>query len=291
MGGGGYSYSDRQTRSIDLGYHTKRVEDIFSDRLDPEMDPRKVILREARDSDEHPESLAIIIALDVTGSMLSVPQEMVRHGLPKVVSGIMEAGIKHPQILFIGVGDMVDVAPLQVGQFESSDALIDKWLTKVWLEKGGGGNDGEDYELAWLLAAQRTSIDCFEKRGQKGFLFTIGDEGPHEFVSMSSLDRKIGGENKDWRSFELLAEAQKTYNVYHIHLTETGAGTRQNAEERWRTMLGENLIIAKRHEDIPELIYKTVVNSVERPSLKEAVKAEAKAEEIGSVETPPIKML
>ena len=219
---------------------------------------------------------------------------MIGHGLPKIVSGIMEAGILHPQILFMAVGDHVDRAPLQVGQFESSDELIDKWLTKVWLEEGGGGNQGEDYELAWFFASQRTSIDCFEKRGQKGFLFTIGDEGPHEFVSMRTLDKTVGGENKDWRSFELLAEAQKTYNVYHIHLTETGSGEKQNAEGRWRALLGENLLIARRHEDIPKLIYKTVIDSVEKVSLKETIKAETKAEEIGSVETapiPPVKML
>lgn len=34
----------------------------------------------------------------------------------------------------------------------------------------------ESYELAMYFMARHTSIDCYEKRGKRGYLFMIGDE-------------------------------------------------------------------------------------------------------------------
>ena len=66
---------------------------------------------------------------------------------------IIQSGIKDPQVLFLAIGDHeCDTSPLQVGQFESSDELLEHWLTHVWLEGGGGGNRGESYALAWHFA-------------------------------------------------------------------------------------------------------------------------------------------
>lgn len=293
MGGGSFSYMDRQSRAVDRGYYSQPVERVLSRSMHPEMDPRKALLRESRDSDEHPESLAIIITLDMTGSMLSVPQEMVRDGLPKIVSGLMEAGIQHPQILFLGVGDLVDDAPLQVGQFESSDALLDKWLTQVWPEKGGGGNYGEDYELAWMFAADRTSIDCFEKRGQKGFLFTIGDEPVHEDFSPRRIVEKLGGEVSYKNSKEMLEAARKKYEVFHINLTETGTDARYESGKHWKDFIGENLITVHSHEQIPEIIYKTVVNTIKnsKPTAKVEIKEESMEEVLTEEKSKPSKKI
>ncbi|HAO33838.1 MAG TPA: hypothetical protein DCQ84_12920, partial [Candidatus Competibacteraceae bacterium] len=55
---------------------------------------------------------------------------------------------------------------------------IARQLRRLWLEKGGGGNACESYTLPWYFAATHTAIDCFEKRGKKGYLFTVGDEEP-----------------------------------------------------------------------------------------------------------------
>src|SRR5690606_5631209 len=80
-------------------------------------------------------------------------------------------------VLFLAIGDHeTDSAPLQVGQFESGDAELDLWLTRTWLEGKGGANSGESYLLAWYFASKFTKLDSLDKRGQKGFLFTIGDE-------------------------------------------------------------------------------------------------------------------
>ena len=178
MGSGGYCSTARSLKAENLGYFTNSTAEIFKAKtVNSSMNPNNVSIRESRDSKEHPNSVAIILALDVTGSMGSIPYFLVKEGLPNFMDNIIKSGIKDPQVLFLGIGDHeCDTFPLQVGQFESSDELLDKWLTDLYLEGGGGGNDGESYLLAWYFAAYHTSIDCFEKRKQKGFLFTIGDE-------------------------------------------------------------------------------------------------------------------
>ena len=180
MGGGMYSSDARTVRckatygDADYYKHTAPSE-IFKERkVNNAMSPNGVKIRESRDSKEHPNSLAIIIALDVTGSMGSIPVHLIKEGLPTMMETIIKGGIKDPQVLFLAIGDHTcDQAPLQVGQFESSDALLDHWLTTVWLEGKGGGNDGESYALAWYFAGKHTSIDCWEKRKQKGFLLSV----------------------------------------------------------------------------------------------------------------------
>lgn len=272
MGLGHYSFENREIRSQAFGYKTKSAKDLFTEKnINPEMNPLGVKIRESRDSDEHPESLAIIIALDETGSMGTIPHHLVKEGLPNIMMKIMEGGIKDPQIMFMGIGDhKVDGAPLQIGQFESSDELMDKWLTNVYLEGGGGKNGGESYLLAWYVASKHTSIDCFEKRQKKGILFTIGDEPtfkslPIKYVSglMGSninrnndpFDEEVWDDDEtDYLATNLLAEAQKMYDVYHIHIHQTKQGKIQSNIDGWYSLLGRNVIVAETKEDVPTII-------------------------------------
>ena len=102
------------------------------------------VIREARDSEEHPNSFPIIIGLDVTGSMGYIPKELIKNGFPEMMKKIMDEGVEHAQVCFMGIGDEeCDSAPIQMGQFETSDELCEKWLKAIYLEGGGGGNDGE----------------------------------------------------------------------------------------------------------------------------------------------------
>ena len=150
MGGGTYSHSAREERSAFMGYATNSLYENFKSKaVTHEMKTVGLDFRESRDSEEHPTSVAIIVALDVTGSMGSVPQHLVVDGLPAMMDKIIKTGLADPQVLFMGIGDHeCDRSPLQVGQFESSDELLDKWLTDTYLEGGGGGNRGESYMLA-----------------------------------------------------------------------------------------------------------------------------------------------
>lgn len=266
MGGGFYNSDSRTVRATTLGYYSKSSNDIFtqsrSKRIHESMIPSKALLRESRDSVNHPNSVPIIIALDTTGSMGSIPDYLVKDGLPKLVSNIIQRGIPDPQILFLGVGDHeYDRAPLQVGQFESGDEELDLWLTRTWLEKGGGGNDGESYLLAHYFAGKHTSIDSFEKRGQKGLLFTIGDEPGLRSISSRTIKEIMNVDGQGTLTDEdLLKSAKRLYDVYHIHMDHNGGNRR--AERYWENLLSQHCIIIKDPEDVAEAISKIVIDNV-----------------------------
>jgi hypothetical protein len=203
--------------------------------------------------------------LDVTGSMGAVPEHLVKHGLPHMMDEIIKAGVPDPQVLFMGIGDHeFDRSPLQAGQFESSDELLDKWLMDTYLEGGGGGNDGESYMLAWYFAARHTKIDCHEKRKEKGFLFTIGDEHNLPSVPGPVLEKLMGKGGQYGtllNSSDLLEEARELYHVYHIHTAETYSGKREVVPQRWKQLMGDNLIVVQSSDHISGIIADIVSKS------------------------------
>lgn len=291
MGGGGYSFSARSTRASTKNLAGVSYENVTLDsahemfeqnkkrQTHDLMDPKSVVVRESRDSEEHPNSLPIIINLDVTGSMRDVPLQLLKDGLPTIVGNVIQHGQPDPQIMFIAIGDHeTDRSPLQVGQFESSDEKLDKWLTSVYLEGGGGSNAGESYLLAHYFAAHHTVTDHWEKRKQKGFLFTIGDEPGLNSIPMATLrslmEKAVG--QTSWSANDLLKLAQEKWHVYHLHITETG--DRQTARNYWSQLLGENCVIVKSHKDVANVISEIVTkNSV--PVVTPEIKEETKKEE------------
>jgi len=276
MGGGMYSVSARAMSGRSDYYKSASPSEIFKEKsVNNAMNPNGIKIRESRDSKEHPNSLAIILALDVTGSMGSIPVHLIKDGFPTMMETIIKDGVKDPQVLFLGIGDHeCDSAPLQVGQFESSDELLDHWLQTIYLEGGGGGNAGESYLLAYYFAAKHTSIDCFEKRGQKGWLFTVGDEPPLKRVPKSSLQEIMGdGQYDNMDIGTLIDEARKTYNVYHILIKQGSAGSLDRTYNAWKQLLGDNLLIAEHHEDVPKIISDTINKNVS-PAKVESVKPE-----------------
>lgn len=264
MGGGTYSIDRRDIRSATLGYKSKTADEIFKNKnIDNGMNPKGIKIRESRDSEEHPNSFSIILGLDVTGSMGKVPHFLVQEGLPKIMNDIIKNGIADPQILFLGIGDhYIDDAPLQVGQFESSDDLLDKWLTDIYLEGGGGGNGGESYMLAHYFAGYHTSIDCLEKRDKRGVLITIGDEPIHEYVegqAISDIMGKKTGYKDKYTSADLIETASKLYEIHHINVAETNVGRRPETAGVWRELLGDNLHMAKNREQVANVVSDIVV--------------------------------
>ena len=256
MGMGDYSLDDRTTRATTLGYTTKPASEIFSPSASNAMNPHGIMLRESRDSDEHPNTVSIILALDVTGSMGSIPHFLVKEGLPKIMGNIIQRNIKDPQLLFLAIGDHeCDNSPLQVGQFESSDELLDKWLTEVYLEGGGGGNGGESYLLAWYFAGFHTVLDSVEKRQQKGFLFTIGDEPTLRELPINALKKIMGnGQYQNYSASVLLDKAREHYHVYHLHIKETSSGSQQTVMDGWKELMGDKLILVEKHAEIAKII-------------------------------------
>lgn len=256
MGSGDWSKAAYRVSSAT--YATKDRDTIFTTKtasaVDDSMLPAGVTIRESRDSDAHPTSLALMICLDVTGSMGTIPEQLVKGKLGEVMNTLIDHGIKDPQIMFCGVGDHeCDKVPLQISQFESADVEIQNWLTKIFLEGGGGGNAGESYILPWYFASRSTSIDCFEKRGEKGFIFTIGDEPYLTSVSADAVTKIFGSGQGSFTAEQLLAEAQRTYHVFHIHINHGGAKS-----GNWRELLGQNLITIEDHNIVAEVIASTV---------------------------------
>ena len=258
------SFSSDAYDALKTDYSTKSTDDIFTSNRNrkpiDEMLPKDIKFREARDSEEHPTSLAIAVFLDETGSMGDIPEYLVKNKLGILIQTLIDHGIEHPSVLFGAIGDHIsDSYPLQVGQFESGTEELDKWLTGMYLEGYGGGQDMESYLLAWLFASRHTTIDCFEKRKEKGFLFTIGDEKSWGKLDANYLKELMGYAQADSVSDkQLLAEAQKVYNVYHIHINETGYRDDPNVLGYWRDILGERLIILDDKELVAEIIASTV---------------------------------
>lgn len=212
-------------------------------KVHPQMNPRGVV-RESRDSAAHPDSVAIAVMFDVTGSMGSVPR-VLQTKLGALMRTLIQKGyVAHPQVLFGAIGDAYcDDVPLQIGQFESGLEMDDD-LGKIYLEGGGGGQVYESYELALDFFAHHTSIDCYEKRGRKGYLFTIGDEKPYPLISRDQVWKWMGRRLQADASLErTLAELQRRYNYFHIIPTNTYHGQSADVQGRWRQLLGERVLL------------------------------------------------
>lgn len=203
-------------------------------------------LREARDSDEHPESLAVAFALDVTGSMGDIPRLLARQTLPDFMQLLLDCGLRDPQLCFLAVGHAgQDQAPLQVGQFESTAALIDQWLTRLWLE-GGGAGQHEAYELAMFFAARRMALDCVEKRGQRGFFFLTADVPPNPAVSRVQVERLLGLElEADLPIRALIDELQRRFEPFVL----LAPSTAPSVERAWRELFGDRVVRLGAPED------------------------------------------
>jgi hypothetical protein len=226
------------------------------------FDPAKILVRESRDSMENPASTAIILASDVTGSMGAIAEVMIRSGLDTTMREIYDRKpVTDPHVMVMAVGDAeCDRAPLQATQFEADIRLAEQ-LKELWIEGGGGGNGGESYHLPWYFAAMKTSADCFEKRGKKGYLFTIGDEPILPGITRENLQRVFdSGAETDLTSAELLAMASRSYEVFHVVLTKVGHASSRLGQvlSTWEPLLGERVIHCEDHEKVAEVIVSAI---------------------------------
>lgn len=244
MGHGSYQSRDwdklKSSRNITS---QSRVSDLYkSEEMKDWLNPHGVKYRESCDSMDNPASTAIIIGLDVTGSMGYLSEEIAKNALNRTMLEIYEKNpVTNPHIMFQAIGDSKsDRAPLQVTQFEA-DIRIAEQLLDVYFEGRGGGNGGESYLLSWYFAAKHTKIDCYEKRKEKGFLFTIGDERCHQELTDIEIARVFGEKSKDYTAKELYEEASKKYEIFHI-VMKAGGYKYQNSGESWKALIGGRAI-------------------------------------------------
>jgi hypothetical protein len=255
MGSGRFDSRAYTSYTADTASYTR--EDRFKSReTKKELNPHGVKIRESRDSADNPLSNAIIVALDVTGSMGVLAEVIASKSLGVLFQKIFDEEIvTDPHLMFMGIGDAnYDRAPLQVSQFEADNRIVEQ-LTGLYLEGGGGGNDSESYHLAWYFAARHTSIDCFEKRGRKGYLFTVGDEKTPPPLRSHQINAILGDTPEvELSAAELLVEAQRTYHVYHIIIEEGNyaRGHLAETQDAWRKLLGQNALSLKDHTKLTE---------------------------------------
>jgi len=286
MGGG--SYSTARAMNTSVQYKSKSAHQIFESRfLHPEMDPRNT-LRECCETEEHPLTVPILVGLDVTGSMGMIPTNFIQEGMTHIMGSLYETGLKDSQLLFCGIGDhKCDDAPFQVGQFEADDELLNKWLKNIYLESGGGGNGGESYLLAWYYAANCIQMDA-NKRGRKGFLFTIGDDATHMVLQDYAIAEIFGNRDCDSKTAsELLKEAQEKFHVYHINVTCTSRGRSDITQGSWRELIGDNLILVEDHKDIPSIISDTIMEKSKFNCVQTEVPVKQRLDE-AEEETPEV---
>lgn len=234
--------------------------------IHPDLDPKKVAgdtsplagqcVRESRDSDEHPESLPIVSIFDVTGSMGRIPQ-MLQKKLANLMDVVIDkAQVRDPQILVGAVGDATcDRYPFQVGQFES-DNRFDEQLRNIILEGHGGGQVFESYALAYRFAAYHTVTDAWEKRGKKGYFFTMGDEAPWPTVSAKEVSDIFGvqAEEGDESVEDLIAKASERWDLYHLFAMDGSYPDRTDIHDKWRKLLGQQFVMVEDSSLICEVI-------------------------------------
>lgn len=250
MGFGGYSYEAHEAMTRARA-ETPRQEVFKQTSCHPLMDPHGLKLRESRDSEAHPKAIGIVFALDVTGSMGAVPDLLARQKLPSFMKALLDFGVADPQVLFMAVGDAVsDRAPLQVGQFEAAAKEIDQWLTWSYLEGGGGAFGQESYELAMYVAARHTEMDCYRKRGKRGYFFMTGDENPYPLVSRKQVTQLLGTPlDHDIKVSDVVIELQKTFEPFFLI---PDLARRRHCEAEWRKHLGDRVICLEQAGDTVE---------------------------------------
>lgn len=237
--GGGYwtrghfeDYNRKKGRKVDktgaIAGHYNNQEIFMAKQLDKMLDPKNV-MRECCDSEEHPNTIPVILALDVTGSMGYAAVEVAKK-LNVIMTNLYDK-VEDVEFMIMGIGDFeCDRIPVQISQFESDIRIADQ-LERIYFEFGGGGNRYESYTAAWYMAARHTRLDCW-KRGKKGILITMGDETLNPYLPRAGIKvsfEEVTGDKlqASVETKDLFEEVTALYDVYHLNVIHTNYPDKQ----------------------------------------------------------------
>ena len=214
------TYNTSLGRTYDVDTHRISGQTYTAVNIDSALNPRNFTVRECANSEEHPNTIPVILALDVTGSMGAACSE-VAATLGKIVLSLYEK-FKDIEFCIMGIGDLAyDDSPIQMSQFES-DVRIAEALDKLYIEHGGGGNSYESYTAAWYMGLYHTKLDCWEQ-GRKGIIITMGDENLNPYLSLSGLKMFTnykGQYSTDIETKALYALAKEKFDIFHISVDD-----------------------------------------------------------------------
>ena len=235
------------------------VQDLFTSKyIQPELNPHNVI-RECCDSTDHPNTIPVILALDVTGSMGSAAAEVAKK-LNTVMTKLYKK-VADIEFMVMGIGDLAyDSAPIQASQFEA-DIRIAEQLDKIYFEAGGGGNNYESYTAAWYFGLRHTKLDCWE-RGKKGIIITMGDEPLNPYLPKNPLSAVTGDSLQgDVETESLYKAASDKFDIYHLAVNDSATSYRwydKSIKDSFGKYLDENHLITVCLDNISN----TIVNIV-----------------------------
>lgn len=260
-----FEYSDRVRRGEEQTLHAL---------LDPtkEAGPTSPfagkVMREVCVTPEHPDPTAMLLWLDVTGSNYTAAKT-VHSRLPDLQNYLKNGNFcNDPQINVSAIGDAYsDRFPLQFGQYESDNRLDDQ-ISVIVLERGGGGQVRETYELGAYMAARHVNLEPFHKYGKKGFVFFLGDEMPYSAVEQQygrhTLTSLTGDSiAKSIATKDLFDELQQQNHVFFL-FQEQGAYEARKIVPAWERLIGkDNIVRLKDPQHVVEVIA-AVVARVEK---------------------------
>lgn len=275
MGCGSWTKDSYKSYSAERGYIVSMDgslsgsysnQDMFKAKtIDSALDPKNVI-RECCDTKEHPNTIPVILALDVTGSMGDAAVEVAKK-LNVIMTKLYEK-IADVEFLIMGIGDLAyDSFPIQVSQFES-DIRIAEQLDKIYFEFGGGGNGYESYTAAWYFGSRHTKLDCLN-RGRKGIIITMGDEQLNPYLPLKSRRGRglleVTGDNlqADVETKDLYEEASQKFNIYHLDVNHGRRWYSEEIEKSYKKYLDDTHFRKVTMDSIANEIVDIIVNEAE----------------------------
>ena len=258
-----YSYSTRGVSATALDSMSYTAQEFYkASYLKDSLNPMN-IMRECCDSEEHPATVPVILALDVTGSMGDSAVKVAKRLNTIMTDLYANSDIKDVEFCVMGIGDLYcDDAPIQMSQFES-DIRIAEQLDDMYFEGGGGGNTYESYSAAWYMGLRHCDLDCW-KRGKKGIIITLGDELPNPYLPKDKLKDAVGDNLQDnIETADLLPEVLEKYDVFHISVNDHDSSYNWNnprgeLDKEWSELLGKDHYFVANLDNLANIIVKIV---------------------------------
>lgn len=257
-----------------------------SKELDSSLNPKNVV-RECCDSKEHPNTVPVILALDVTGSMGQAAVEISKK-LNNIMTKLYEQ-VEDIEFMVMGIGDLsYDRFPIQASQFES-DIRIAEQLEKVYFEFGGGGNSYESYTAAWYFGARHTKLDCWN-RGKKGIIITIGDERLNPYLPRTAyycglLNATGDSLQADVETKDLYTETAEKFDIYHINVNHRGGYDQEQIKKSFLEYLDDkHFCTINKLDDITDTIVEIITSANESNNIPEVTPlVQAETDESGAI--------